>query len=169
MVPLEPSRSHAHPFSRDHPGAQHVALVPQLLEIFLSLEQGPEARVWLYFFPLSLENLGKDTFKASLTLLSPCFPHGARQQNNAEIKKLDLKIPSSPKECLECWKGCDIFSTPRLDSSLLFLTLCRFAPGGGKNLWILLLFPVSLSVSLGMGGGGTPSSLSCWESGWEVL
>lgn len=75
MVPLERSHSHAHPFSRDHPGAQHVALVPQLPEIFLSLEQGPEARVWLYFFPLSLENLGKDTFKASLTCCSlPVFP-----------------------------------------------------------------------------------------------
>lgn len=73
VVPLEPSHSQA--FSRDHPGAQHVPLVPQLLEIFLCLEQGPEARVCLQFFPLSLVNLGKDTFKASLICCSlPVFP-----------------------------------------------------------------------------------------------
>lgn len=92
-------------------------------------------------------------------LLSSRFPHGARQQNNSEIKTFDLRNPSSPKECLECWEGCDIFSTSHLDNSLLLLTLSRFAPDGGKIFGILVLF--SLSVSLGMGGGGTPSHLSC--------
>lgn len=62
-------------FSPDHPRAQHVSLVPQLLEIFLCLEQGPEARVCLYFFPVSLVNLGKDTLKRSLICCSlPVFP-----------------------------------------------------------------------------------------------
>lgn len=55
VVPLELT------FSQDPPGAQHEALVPQLLEI--CLEQGLEAQLCLYFFPVV--NLGKDTFKGS--------------------------------------------------------------------------------------------------------
>lgn len=151
VVPLELT------FSQDPPGAQHEALVPQLLEI--CLEQGLEAQLCLYFFSCGKSWQGY-LQRILNVLLSSHFPHGAGQQNNPKIKTLDLRNPSSPKESLECWEGWDIFGTSHLDNSLLFLTLCAgLLLKEEKNLWIFGAF-LSLLIC-GIWEGEELPSLSC--------
>lgn len=100
------------------------------------------------------------------------FPHGLRQQNNSQIKTLDLK-PQLFQQMPPSVGGAATFSVCIIfDSSLFFLPVCRFAPDGRKIFGFSCrrFSQVSYLCHLDVNREGEElPSLLCWEMLWFLL
>lgn len=88
------------------------------------------------FFPLWFCNgLEKYLQRILNMLIASCLPHGVRLSITIHrSKRLIWKKAKTalPKNGPKCWRGCHIVSVHHLVNSLLFLSMCLFAPHAGK-------------------------------------